>query len=544
MCLQADKKTDIVDLIMQRPLSEIDLNANDTSERLITLDCGHIFTVETLDGHCSMGEYYNVDPMGRCTSPKAPPIKYQTPPTCPTCRGPITALRYGRITKRANLDILEQNVASNMSKSLEQFSPGLVAITGLLELWEASAKKIKYEPGFKSAQEFDNLILGRSGKFGKPDEPLPALVLNSAAMKKVHGLAGREGQAWDLVVKDLLDTYKKIVGIATTRSAHVRAYEAALTTLYDLELAEIASDPRRATDHPEPLAIEAVNRKIGQPPHKADRRYHVEAFLLSIELRFMLAQVARARVDSLPITSNDPQVLHHRLLWSSFVEFIYDSCITDCKKTIAIADSSSASRQAARAAVTNIRSEFEKFRFQIINRREQMFKISSLNTNRKLLSADVMVHKNSAMVYLERVAKSYVSSRSNKDPKVLKEESFWFRKNCTDRATRVFKEYDQLNKHVATDAMYQPMTLQEREDIVKAFGFTHRGHFYNCENGHTFVITECGGAMQNAGCPECGASIGGSRHNLNSSNTRATEFEEIAGRQGAQASPWRWAREA
>jgi hypothetical protein len=57
-----------------------------------------------------------------------------------------------------------------------------------------------------------------------------------------------------------------------------------------------------------------------------------------------------------------------------------------------------------------------------------------------------------------------------------------------------------------------------------------RGHFYNCENGHTFVIGEevrkdridsrksreltrhlqCRGAMETARCPECNALIGGS----------------------------------
>lgn len=50
--------------------------------------------------------------------------------------------------------------------------------------------------------------------------------------------------------------------------------------------------------------------------------------------------------------------------------------------------------------------------------------------------------------------------------------------------------------------------------------------------------------METATCPECRAPIGGSGHNLNSSNSRATEFEEIAGRRGAEQSPWAWAREA
>jgi hypothetical protein len=467
---------------MQRPLSEIDPTSDDISERLITLDCGHIFTVETLDGHCHMGEYYVVDLMGKCTSPKAPPIEYQTPPTCPTCRGSITALRYGRITKRANLDILEQNIASNMSKSLETLTPQLVTISTKLTSSEESAKKMEYcEPSLKP-QEFDELVRLRNEKFGNPDEPLSAYLLESKAMRITHGLIGRETRAWQGIVKDLLLAYDKIVGIAKTRSAHVKAYQAALSTLYRLELAEIAQDPARNTDHPEPIAMAAVNQKIGQPPHKADRRYHVEAFLLSIELRFMLAQVARARVDSLPGISNDPKVLLHRQLWSSFIEFVYESCIVDCKKTIAIADSSSAYRQAARASIMQIRSNFEKFRFNMLNRREQLFRAGELGEKRKVLKIEIGVQKELANEFFRKVAETYICIQRVQDVKELMEERDWFLENCGKKAHRVLKEYDELQKYITVDGMYQPLTLQEREDIVKAFGFCKCLVLHGCAN--------------------------------------------------------------
>ncbi|KAG5715553.1 hypothetical protein E4T56_gene9427 [Termitomyces sp. T112] len=77
-------------------------------------------------------------------------------------------------------------------------------------------------------------------------------------------------------------------------------------------------------------------------------------------------------------------------------------------------------------------------------------------------------------------------------------------------------------------------------DVVKALSFTHEGHFYNCLNGHTFVITECGGAMEEAHCPECNEPIGGRNHSLNTTNTRATDFEMMARQVGAEPSPWAW----
>lgn len=44
--------------------------------------------------------------------------------------------------------------------------------------------------------------------------------------------------------------------------------------------------------------------------------------------------------------------------------------------------------------------------------------------------------------------------------------------------------------------------------------------------------------MQEARCPECGATIGGAHHQLRSDNTRDQEFEEIARGLGGQENPF------
>lgn len=462
-------------MIMQRPLSEIDLNSDDISERLIALDCGHIFTVETLDGHCHMSDYYEVDMLGNYLAPAAPPTNYQTPPTCPTCRGTISSLRYGRVTKRANLDILEQNVASNMSKTLDSFSPMIVSITAEMAASTESVKKLKYEPPFKASDELEDLIARRSEKLeGKREEVVPSHMFDQTAMKSVHGFAQPEAREWNKVVKELIRTYGRVATVAKTRSAHVAAYQAALATLYRLELEEMAADPERDTDRPEPIAIEAVKKKIGQPPHKADRRFHVEAFMLSIDIRFMLGEIARARFDALAVTSNHPLEKHHRQLWASFVGFIYESCIMDCQKTICIADKSSASRQTARAAIMQMQSEFEKFRFNTMIRRADMAlktEPGEIMAIQKSLLEEIRMAKLDSELFLQKVMRSYISSRPTMSAGESSKERIWFGKNCDERAQRVLTEYESLEEYVRKGGLYQPMTLQEREDIVKAFGF-------------------------------------------------------------------------
>jgi len=516
-----DAKTDVVDLIMQRAVSDIDTTSDDVSEKLITLGCGHIFTVETLDGHCSMSEYYEIDPMtGSYLAMKAPPVKYQTPPACPTCRGPITSPRYGRVTKRANLDILEQNVASNMSKRLEKHGPALEAISAGLEASETVAKGIANGDDFASEDDFAEICAKRKELFGKPDEPLPVNVLRE--LKARHGFSKKEADEWKKIAKEINRVYDAIAGVASARSAHVGAYEAAMTTLFKLEMDAVALDPSKAdgkTQHE--AAFAAVNAKIGQPPHKADRKYHIEAFLLSIELRLMLGQIASARVAELSLTSDDPDHPRHRKIWTTFTEFLYDSCIEDCAKAIFLARSCSSTRQEARISMVNLRCNFEKVRFDALEERRkiQVSRKSEADQLRMRASLGTLVSQQRAAAQQEllEARTRYLQNRPVNSREEMNEEIVWFGEDCSSRAEKIFAAYKDLREQVLkVEVLYQSVSLQEKRDIIRALGFGmlhgdtirvptthetctgHAGHFYNCENGHTFVITEVRNVFSNA----------------------------------------------
>jgi hypothetical protein len=472
LCLPEEEKLDIVDFILQRKLAEIDLNAEDISERLIRLACGHIFTVETLDGHCNMSEYYQIDPMGVFTGTKAPPVNYQTPPSCPTCRGPITALRYGRVTKRANLDILEQNVASTMSSALEDISPQVDEFSEKLASAKDDAKKIPFSKPEKGRAELDRLVETRTTMFGKESEPLPHQVIHQGGMMAIHGFSGEESRAWNRIVRELLKLYKKVTEVAGTRGPHVKAYGAALATLYRLELAAIAGDPERACDKPEPLAIAAVNEKIGQPPHKADTRFQVEAFFLSLELRYTLAEIAQSRIEGLNTDLRDEDPATHTRLWRSYVSFIYESCIRDAKKALSIAHKSTASRLAARAGIYILRGKLELFRFEIFIERASLSLEGLLNPSRlKELSAKAEQEAKTAATEVKILESTYIRARPAAKMDELRAERAWFGQHCRDRGDKYVQEYGKLAKSLLTESVYIPLSLREKEDIVKAFGF-------------------------------------------------------------------------
>lgn len=60
--------------------------------------------------------------------------------------------------------------------------------------------------------------------------------------------------------------------------------------------------------------------------------------------------------------------------------------------------------------------------------------------------------------------------------------------------------------------------------IIKAMDL-EKGHYYKCPNGHIYAIGECGGAMEESKCPDCGAKIGGRQHTLTEGNSHAGEFD-------------------
>jgi len=65
----------------------------------------------------------------------------------------------------------------------------------------------------------------------------------------------------------------------------------------------------------------------------------------------------------------------------------------------------------------------------------------------------------------------------------------------------------------------------ERNEILRAFPNMGQGHWFKCRNGHVYVITECGGAMEESRCNECGARIGGGSHRLLTDNQLASEMD-------------------
>ncbi|KAJ8523127.1 hypothetical protein ONZ45_g408 [Pleurotus djamor] len=528
ICAPESRLSQVVDLILYRTLGDIDPDMNAVDELTITLPkCRHVFTVETLDGHTGLGDYYTSDEAGNWVSLKSPegsnPI---SPPVCPTCRTAITSPRYGRVFKRADLDILERNVIADMTQSLSKLQEALDRIDK-----EAIIQSIKnaVKEGFSCSsstatteQVKDQAKQRRKILSDGDDNILPEFALNPST-SRFHNVPSEIATLWKQQTSRLNTAYRQLRSITNTRSAHMRAWEAAFSFLYQQEMELVMSDPSHAPQDPTIHAMRMARLKVGQPQPRADKRFVVEAIWVSLRVRFSLIEIGRVLNEHL--SSMYP--LKERQRWALFIQFLLQSCARDARNALEIARDSDSRRQIIASILFILRIDFDMFTFNV----EMSKQVPAEWQHRRDDMIDKAERKVSEVEERISIALSEIPPQESMDD---------LRETFSSRASGILDEWKSFTTCLRDGNVYLPLSRDEQVEIVRALNFSHTGHFYNCPNGHTFVITECGGAMQRATCPECGSPIGGSDHTLDASNTRATEYEDILRNQGGQASPFAW----
>ncbi|KAI9460073.1 hypothetical protein HD554DRAFT_1598622 [Boletus coccyginus] len=533
-CASEDQRAQVADFIMQRTLADIDPDLESLDEMLITIpSCRHAFTVETLDGHCGMTEFYSCRADGKWLGLLSP-IGFRRPPTCPTCRAEITAPRYGRVFKRADLDILERNVAAQMSLDLGTVQTSLqsVSINARKDQLVKAAETINLR--FKDKTDEKKRV--EQGKTrtkalsSKKEAPISDRQI-SPANKGLHAIDSSVLDVWRKAMHELLIAYRQAVQVAGTRSAHKDAWEAALSSLHEREVNLALANPGTSPRDPMTHAMRVAKIKIGQPRPLADRRFLVEAIWLTIHIRLILTDLTTTWLDAISKRIGDGNNTTQQLAWATFIEFLFKSCSRDADVAFDVAKDSESHRQLSKTALYQMRISLEEFRFDMM-----MCKMTG-QFKEQGHRAELAERASSLRGQAEAMKKKTI--REHREKKTSREEMDWLETNFSSVARDIVDEWAKIERSIRLDKFYEPVSLEERIAIVKAFNFAHAGHFYNCPNGHTFVITECGGANQVSRCPECDAVIGGSGHYLDPSNTRSEQFEALAMEHvGAERTPW------
>lgn len=464
-CASPELKSSIADLILQRELEYIDPDVGTLDELLITLpNCGHVFTVETLDGHCDMSQYYLREGLeGEWLGLKAPPIGFRKPPTCPTCRSAITSPRYGRIFKRADLDILENNVAFHMSQALQEVV-GRVSSVSL----KGICTKLKNEaalPQLQASGDKEKTLSKRQKQQRTLLKEKRLLPIHSKALDpsnaQLHGVASLEIKQWRQVVLPLLTAYRGAENVTNIRSSHQHAWEASFSYLYRKEMEDMANDPDHAPQNPHEHATRLARLRVGQPPPRADKRFYVEAFWATITIRLSLVEATVAWVEGLASRKGYPNI--NRRLWELYTAFILKTCMQDAETALMIASESESHRQVLKTQVLILRIDLEQFRLNVSNSR----KSGAFQHIRESLCERAADKLRDAHQTVQTVGTEYIRKRGDQD-------ASWVYENFSSPASTLVEEFGKLERSIRMETFYEPLSLEEMSDIVKGLDFGTR----------------------------------------------------------------------
>jgi hypothetical protein len=445
---------------MYRKLGEIDLEQETLDEILITLPgCRHVFTVETLDGICDMKEFYRRDGAdGRWIGFADPPTGFRKPPTCPTCRTAITSPRYGRIFKRADLDILENNVASQMSSSLGKVRELIGSLSKAdMELKVTTAAGRTKIPNASLPDKVKSRKKAEISFLKETREVPASLDAIDPSNRRFHSVAPLAAQAWRIATSQLFDFYAQARRIAETRSAHVNAWEAAFSYLYEQESNASLEDPARAPRRPEEHSMRVARMKVGQPPPRADKIFIVEAFWLTLDLRFTLASLAQTWLEAAG-GGEASYPAQQRQIWAFYIRFILHTCCQDAEIAFGIATRSGSHRQAASAFLYRMRAELERFRFNVHMHRQS----KTFTEVREELAVNAAQYGSEAEQGSLSTAEKYLEIKGSRQDKQ------WLEDNFTQIARAIVEEWSKLERSLHFDTFYQPVSMEEQMAVVRA----------------------------------------------------------------------------
>ncbi|KAL9528303.1 NFX1-type zinc finger-containing protein [Sphaerulina musiva] len=121
------------DLLMLTSYKDVDLD----EDPCIFTPCGHVFTIDSLDGTMGMYEHYEIDPLTRAyigLKDSAEPFSLNESKPCPECRGSLRSLaRYGRIVRRALLDESAKKLTAWSHQKHQKLANRLADIDGELK---------------------------------------------------------------------------------------------------------------------------------------------------------------------------------------------------------------------------------------------------------------------------------------------------------------------------------------------------------------------------------------------------------------------------
>ncbi|WVQ96520.1 hypothetical protein IAU59_003625 [Kwoniella sp. CBS 9459] len=497
-CATEDQKSSVVDLINMTALADIDTSKSGLDNRLITLTCGHTFTLETLDAQMGLNDLYlqHNDVWIGLANPRSTTGKQESlNKSCSHCRAPVLSTatrRYGRPLKHYDLQRQERATINEGSTRLARLAAGQAAIdtasiiasveTTSMATLSSPLKKLPVKRVVLQQERdlTDKILL----------TPWTCIVDLSTV-----GIVGSVLKSWKATVAPLQPLYQLARSIAEHKSSHIKAYEATHAKLYRSSKAQLMAqamdqEPQdlRASTVTE-MALDHARQQIGSPCPRASSTFKIKAVWVTLDLRLDFLSVCKAFATKLsegPLTGDRRATINR---FDIFVRYFIRCGLRDASACIEHSRDNQAPNQI-------IQSWIYRLRFQLALSRLDVELAQCRHTSEKPYKADQTAERVKAERQAAFEAIDEAVSRYRNPPRAIEEE--W--SNVVNMAEK--------------GAKVPELSLAEKREIFRAMSADAPANgaatrWMSCPNGHPYAVGDCGQANQGGNCPECGAVIGG-----------------------------------
>ncbi|PKC03010.1 hypothetical protein RhiirA5_452565 [Rhizophagus irregularis] len=529
ICAPEKVKDQISDVICRSTFREIDWN----EERMIVLTCRHVFTMETMDMHMEMKDYFEGSIEGGWTSVKILPSSPLYMKMCPTCRAPIKNVRrYGRIINKYTLDIQNKKFLTKYSSQLKSISRSIIILKDKLKRNELKNALPKHERRPIEVVRKERDIINK-----KSSEITPHYYFENIEIH--HGFDKISEKAWTTHVQKLLDHYQKLISIINVAKLppHKKAFDAAVSSLYQTKLAkevpenDLAQVQSSSTDSSNSSSNFYLSNKSSIPSEtfkktlsqvgisipQVDRRIYLDAFFEIINIQKILHHEILFIIQELleESTQND-MVIDHTLsikeVWKGFIKRLQSSIQKHLNTIKEVAESTHYGRHLFLADVEILEFDFKLLKYQI--------KVAPTDKNGHIswkLQEEITEKCKDIKNRIEVIIESNRFKDSERE----------FKNSIHKRLLDLLENCNEVEEFAIN--LSGILRMEEKLEIHRAMRteFRGSGHWYECPNGHPYTIGECGAAMQTSRCPDCNEVIGGSSHRLTSTNRINSEFDSM-----------------
>ncbi|CAG8488734.1 11582_t:CDS:10 [Funneliformis caledonium] len=544
LCANDEIKSQVVDIYLQESFEEVDWKVH----RLIVLECGHCFTMESMDSLMELDKYYVIRET-TWIGLKIPPEEMSKVKCCPNCRHPINSIRrYGRVSKKITLDAAKMKFLQKYTRSLKNTRDSLEKTVKELE----NKRDQFIEKIVKSAKEKS---IGKDYyKSQALNTKVPELTpVQQFAEIVQHDISKVHETLWANHVFRLIGCYREIFLIMTGTKdpPYKRAFDAAVVNLYHLRsAAETEIDVLKLAEQMETLNLSGKSsmhqltlqreclQQVGIPLPVVSYGIYVKAFFEVVHIQKVMFMEAKHVVHALDLTLHENinqfylqsvrdtttlQSISIRNSWIKFTRFILETTVEHLKIICEVAKETKYYRDYAFA----------------------LLELSEIQCHHGgfILSYEIIDSNKSASEQATRIKKSVSRLCEDVQQSLISLQSLiglidgeYIQKQFISRMQQISKDVNELE-----NCRGKAILRSEKLEIFRAMNIELQGsgHWYQCPNGHTYAIANCGLANQASHCPECGANVGGINYNLSAGNTRTipipTDSKLVIARNGAVA---------